>query len=291
MVQRFVGNPIKRKEDPRLVTGSGRYVDDIKLPNMVYAEFVRSPYAHAKIKSIDVSQAKKLKGVLLVITAEDLKDKIKPLPQVKVEGVKEFKYFPLALHKVRFVGEPVAVVVAEDKYIASDAAELVKVEYEPLKAVTNVEEAIKSDAPILHEDWGNNIAYHKVEFNVGDIDRAFNEADIILKEKIKINRIVSAPMEPRAIVAEYDQGTIILYHQSQHPHAHRTMIAETLGIPENKLRIIVKDVGGSFGLKAHIFPEDIIVPLLSMILKRPVKWVEDRRSNISASVHDRELVC
>ncbi|MEM4311009.1 MAG: xanthine dehydrogenase family protein molybdopterin-binding subunit [Nitrososphaerales archaeon] len=292
MAQRFVGTPIKRREDPRLITGYGKFVDDIKLPNMVYAEFVRSPYAHAKIKGIDVSECKKHAGVLLVVTAKDLEDRLRPLPQVKVEGVKEFNYMPLAKDKVRFVGEPVAALVAIDRYTAADAVELVKVDYEPLKAVSNVEEAIKPDAPILHEEWGSNIAYHKVEFNIGDVDKVSKEADIIVKEKIKLNRTVSAPIEPRALIADYDpsQETLTLYHQSQHPHAHRTMIAQTLGIPENKLRLIVKDVGGSFGLKAHIFPEDIIVSILSMMLRRPVKWVEDRRTNISASVHDREQV-
>lgn len=291
-VTALFGAKVKRKEDPKLLTGQGKYTADIYLPNMVYAVFVRSPYAHAKIKKINKESAKKIKGVLGVYTYEDLE--LNPVPcawLIPGSDLKVPKYYPLARDKVRFMGDPVAVVVAQSPYIAEDAAELIEVEYEPLEAVVNQEEAIKEGKPWLYDDVPNNIAF-RWRLSGGDIEKAFKEADVIIKQKIINHRLQPTAMETRAAVASYDLATdrLTIWVTSQNPHIHRLLLSVILGIPEHKIRVLAQDIGGGFGSKIHVYGAEAVVAALSRKLGRPVKWVEDRRENYLVTIHGRDHI-
>ena len=288
---KWVGARVKRVEDPRFLTGEARYLADIQLPGTVHAAFVRSPYGHARIRSIDTSAAKAHPGVIAVFTAEDVAALPPLASSLPIEGLVPTPQPVLAKDKVRFVGEAVAVVVAENRYIAEDAAELVQVDYEPLPAVTHAERAMAPDAPILHEDLGTNIVYQKVT-TLGDVEGASAQADRIFRRRFHTNRFVASPMETRGCLSIYERasGQLTFYSSTQMPHMLRLFLSLFLGIPEHKVRVISPEVGGGFGQKMTIYPEEVVIAYLGKVLGRPVKWVEDRRENLAAATHAKEQI-
>ncbi len=293
-VTTIFGASVKRKEDPRMITGKGKYTDDIQLPGMTYAAFLRSPHAHAKIVKVDATKARKAPGVVAVHTGKELEGKIGPVPcawQIPGSNLKIPKYLPIAFDKVRYVGDPVAVVVAETEYQAKDALELIDVEYDPLPAIVNQEDATKSGAPILYEDVPNNVAFNW-KLSGGDIKKAFKDADVVISHKFVNQRLQPTAIETRAVVAEYHPGSddITIWITSQNPHVHRLLLSGMVGIPEHKMRVIAPDVGGAFGSKIHCYGPEAVVAFLSKELERPVKWREDRRENYLATVHGRDHI-
>jgi len=290
---KLVGQSFKRVEDPRLITGEGRYVDDVQLPRMCYAAILRSPYAHARIRHIDASKALQTPGVVTVITGKDILGKIGPLP-CAAHPVPEMKmptHYALAVNKVYFVGHPVAVVVAEDRYLARDALDLIEVDYEELPPVTDPQKALQPDAPIIHEDLGTNLAFEwKIEG--GDVDAAFAQAEVIVRQEFVNQRLIPVPMEPRCVLAEWDAGNRLLtiWTSTQIPHLVRSLVAGMLNLPENHVRVIAPDVGGGFGQKLQVYVEEALMGYLAMTLDRPVKWTETRRENFMASIQGRDQI-
>ncbi|MEM4303549.1 MAG: molybdopterin cofactor-binding domain-containing protein [Candidatus Caldarchaeum sp.] len=290
-VAKLFGASINRREDPRFLTGRGRFTANLKLPGMVYAYFIRSPYAHAKIKIVDVSKARQLEGVLDVVSGAVIKDRVAPIPcawQIPGSDLNISRYMSLAVDKVRYVGDPVAVVVAESYEAAQDAAHLVNVEYDVLPCVVNPEEAVKQNAPQLYDD----IPYNKVftwKASGGEVENAFSKADIVVSQRIINNRLQPTPMETRAVLADYnpvtDEATV--YITSQNPHVHRLLLSAMTGHPEHKLRVISLDVGGGFGSKIHCYGPEAVLLHLAKTLKRPVKWWETRSENFKATIHGR----
>jgi aerobic carbon-monoxide dehydrogenase large subunit len=290
MATSLVGSRIKRREDPRLIMGRGTYVDDIQLPRMTYAAILRSPYAHARIRGIDVSKAKALPGVVAVMTGADLQGKNVPcgwtLPDIKVAP-----HPALAVGKVRYTGDAVAVVVAEERYIARDALDLIEVDFEPLPVVVDAEQAIQPGAPQLHDEVPNNTTF-VWKVGGGDIDKAFREAEVVVKERIVNQRLIPNAIEPRGMVAQYTPGSgdLILWTATQIPHLVRLLLSMVIGIPEHKVRVIAPEVGGGFGSKLYLYPEEVIVATLARLTGRPVKWIEERRENYVATTHGRDQV-
>lgn len=280
--KKWVGQSYKRREDLRLLVGRGKFVDDIKLPNMKYAAILRSPYAHAWIRGIDTSAAEKLPGVRGVLTGTDVAAMSKPFPVgVPIPP----KYYSCAIDKVRFVGEPVAVIVADTRYIAEDALDLIQVEYEPLPVVMDIAEAIKPEAPILHENIGSNI-YSRRFIKYGDPDKAFAEADVIVKGRFLFPKYGSTPMETYAVVATYNPHTeeYVIHNNFQGPFVNHALTSIALGIPENKMRWIVPtDIGGGFGTKTGVYPYIALIALAARKTNQTVKWIEDRREHLLAS--------
>ena len=290
MATQLIGSRIKRREDPRLIMGRGTYVDDVQLPRMTYAAILRSPYAHARIRSINVDQAKALPGVVAVLTGTDLQGKNVPcgwtLPDMKVAP-----HPALAVGKVRYTGDAVAVVVAEERYIARDAVDLIEVDYEPLPVVVDAEKAIQPGAPQLHEEVPQNTTFvWKVAG--GDTDKAFREAEVVVKERLVNQRLIPNAIEPRGMVAQYNPGSgnLTLWTATQIPHLVRLLLSLVMGLPEQKIRVIAPEVGGGFGSKLYLYPEEVIVATLAKATGRPVKWIEDRRENYVATTHGRDQV-
>src|SRR6266850_1310265 len=290
MATSLVGSRIKRREDPRLIMGRGTYVDDIQLPRMTYAAILRSPYAHARIRSINVDKAKALPGVVAVMTGADLQGKNVPcgwtLPDIKVAP-----HPALAVGKVRYTGDAVAVVVADERYIARDALDLIEVDFDPLPVVVDAEQAIQPGAPQLHDEVPNNTAF-VWKVGGGDIDKAFREAEVVVKERIVNQRLIPNAIEPRGMVAQYTPGSgdLILWTATQIPHLVRLLLSMVIGIPEHKVRVIAPEVGGGFGSKLYLYPEEVIVATLAKMTGRPVKWIEERRENYVATTHGRDQV-
>lgn len=285
---RLLGRPLRREEDLRLMTGRGRYVGDIRLPGMLYAAFVRSPYARARILGLDAARALRLSGVRLVLTGSDVKQRTELLTTVEGEGVKSTKRLALAADQVRYVGEPVALVVAEDPYLAQDAAELVEVSYHPLEPVVDPERALQPGAPRVHEELPDNIGYY-VKLEKGDVEGAFREADHVIKLELVNQLVAPVPLEPRGVVASYDAGSgqLTIWLSTQSPHEAREELARILRLHESRVRVISPDVGGAFGSKITVSPEEVAVALASITLGRPVKWEESRRENLIAGSHGR----
>lgn len=282
----YVGRPVRRKEDQRFITGRGRFIDDINIPRMLFAAFLRSPYAHARITSIDVSGALG-DGVVAAFTGSELNrlcggvhTDSSPRGRVVVK--------PLAEGKVRYVGEPVAVVLAEDYYTARDALDSINVEYERLEPVLDPMEASKPGAPVIHDDFPDNVCFNMRRV-YGDVEAAFREADRVVNVHLKIQRLVPSAMETRGVVAVYDEsvGYLRVWATSQFPHDFRGWTAEALGIPESKIQIFSPDIGGAFGSKIPHYPEDVAIPLLAKLLRRPVKWLETRSENFTSTTHGR----
>ncbi|GBC69289.1 Caffeine dehydrogenase subunit alpha [archaeon HR01] len=285
----LVGKYVKRVEDPRLLRGAGCYVDDLTLPGMLHIGLVRSPHASAEIKSIDKSKALR-NGILDVLTGEDLKD-IRPLPVESVEaGSKVPDQRVLALGRVRYVGEPVAVVVGWDRYRVRDAVDEVYVEYEPLTPVVDPIKAMAPNSPRVHEGYADNVCFRWRRV-YGDVDGAFRESDQVIRLSLRIQRLAPAPMETRGVVASYDGRSDVLtvWSSTQSPHSLREWLAEVLGLSENRLRVIAPDVGGAFGAKYNCYPEDVLASYLSIKYGRPVKWVEDRSENMHTMSHGRDM--
>ena len=264
----FFGERIKRNEDPRLLRGEALFTDDVQLPNMAQAAFVRSPYAHARIMGVDVSEAVAKEGVVAVYTAQDLGDYwqpgplLVPPPPVKDIVFNQRTQVPLARDKVRYAGEPVAMVIAESRYIAEDAAELVFVEYEPLPVVVDLEQAADDDAPLVHDDIGSNLSAHVIQ-KKGDYEAAKAQADLILKRRLYYDHGAAAAMENRGIVAEWDHraGRLTVWDTTQAPVFIRGGLAAMLGLSEHQMRVIAPFIGGGFGPKIMMFyPEEVLVP-------------------------------
>jgi carbon-monoxide dehydrogenase large subunit len=292
MAQRFVGQAMKRKEDPRLVAGASTYVDDVVLPGMLHMAIARSIHAHARIKRIDVSRAQKLPGVVAVVTGEEVAAHCGPVPcVVSLPDLKKAQRELLAVGKVRFVGEPVAAVVAENKYIARDAADLIEIDYEPLPAVVNPEKAMDPASPRLYDEHSDNIGF-RFGFETGNTQEAFSKADVVVKERFVNQRLAPVAMEPRGVVANFQMpdNELVVWNSTQVPHAVRTLLGLMLHIPENRVRVIAPEVGGGFGSKIDIYAEDGLAGYLAKKTGRPVKWIESRRENIAATIHGRDQI-
>jgi carbon-monoxide dehydrogenase large subunit len=286
-----VGQALRRKEDPRLITGRGRYVDDITLPATLWAALVRSPEAHAKVVSIDVSGAREQSGVRAVFTGEDLSDLAGPLPMAwDPPGVKVNNpdHWPLARGTVNHVGDPVAVVLGEDRYAVYDAAERVQVEYEPLPVVTDPEKALEG-APFVHEQLGTN-KVHEWSLPGGDIEAGFAQADVIVERRVINHRTAGAPIEPRGVLADYRAGSLTVWSSTQVPHFLRLFLAILLGMSEERVRVIAPEVGGGFGSKLQVYGEEVLAAWCSRKLERPVKWIETRTENMAAAHQGRDHV-
>jgi carbon-monoxide dehydrogenase large subunit len=294
MTSRIFGSGIRRREDPRLISGSAQYTDDITLPGMLYAAMLRSPHAHARIQSINADAAKSAPGVVAVYTAADIEGELNPMPCAWLlpnSGLTVAEYPCLAKHVVRYVGDIVAVVVGETRYQAYDALDLIAVDYEDLPAVLNPQEAAKKGAPKLHENIDGNQAFHWT-VSGGDIDAAFEKADIVVKDRIIQQRLIPTAMEPRAALADYVQasGELTLWNTTQNPHIVRFLASVVTGIPEDRSRVIAPEVGGGFGSKIAVYPADFLTILCSKKLGRPVKWNETRSENYQATTHGRDHV-
>ena len=288
---KYVGQRIKRTEDPRLIKGLAHYVDDIRLPDTLHVCFVRSMYPHARINSIDTSAALASPGVVAVYTGKDIAGKLGPVPCASaLPDLKVPDFRPLAGDKVLFVGHPIAAVVATDRYAARDAVDLVMVDYDDLPAVVDVEEAAKG-GNLVHENFGDNIAY-KLSSGEGDIEAGLAAADHVVKQRILHSRLAPIAMEPRGVLARYFPGEeeLTVWSSTQIPHLLRTQLALMIGIPENKLRVITPEVGGGFGSKLNVYGEEALLGWISMQLGKPVKWIETRRENIQATIHGRGQV-
>jgi len=292
---RYFGERIRRNEDPRLLTGAGTFVDDVALPNLFHAALLRSPHAHARVRRVDTTQAKALAGVAAVYTYADLPPSLQePLPRLIPHPalVHHKTQYALAHDKVRHVGEPVAFVVATNRYVAEDALDLIEVEYDPLPPVVTLEQAVQPEAPLLHEDAGTNICAHYTQ-HVGNVDEAFAHAAHVFTERFVIDRGTAAPMECRGVVAEWDPRLrqLMVWDSTQAPIPIRNGLARLLNLAQANVRVIAPDVGGGFGPKIMMFyPEEVLVPYTAMQLGRPVKWIEDRRENFAAMNHEREQI-
>jgi len=294
MTTRLFGSGIRRREDPRLITGQATYTDDIKLTGMVHAAILRSPHAHARISSIDTSAAQRAPGVLAIYTGADTAGVLNPLPCAWVvpgSDVKVVAYPPIARDAVHYVGDAVAVVVAGTRYQAEDALELINVVYAPLAAVVNPEAAMLPGAPQLHQDAPNNQAFHWVASG-GDTDAAFNSAEVIVRETIVQQNLIPNAIEPRSAVASYQSamGELTLWNTTQNPHIARYICSVVTGVPEHKIRVIAPEVGGGFGSKIAVYPGEMITVFCAMKLGRPVKWTETRTENYIATTHGRDHV-
>jgi aerobic carbon-monoxide dehydrogenase large subunit len=284
---RYIGQSVPRIEDDRVLTGRGRYVGDISLPGMVHAVFVRSPLAHATVNGIDADAARAMPGVVAVLTADDLA--LNPLQiGMEVPGYHRPVFGVLAADRVRFAGDPVAVVIAETRAAAEDARDMVFVDYEPLDAVATVEQALDPAVPPLFADVDSNVFYDET-WEFGDPAAAFEGARVV-SMSLRPQRVSQVPMEGRAGLADFDPGTgeLTYYAANQAPHGLRFNLALLLGHPADRLRVIAPDVGGAFGQKAATFREDLIVCAASKLLGRPVKWLDDRMENMSAATHARD---
>jgi carbon-monoxide dehydrogenase large subunit len=299
---KLIGSSIKRREDPRFITGKGNYTDDLKLHGMTYAAFVRSPHAHARIRGIDISKARAHPGVVAVFTGKDMAGvnslpcgwdlrKEKNIPGV-VQDLAMVPHMPLSSDVARHVGDPVAVVIADRQDTANDAAEKVAVDWEVLPSVTATDRAAQSGAAQIHAGAPGNIAF-KWELGGGDVDAAFKSAHVVVKKRIVNQRLVANAMEPRACVARYEDATgeLTLWVTSQNPHVHRLlMCAFVLGIPENKVRVIAPDVGGGFGSKIFLYNEEVVCSWASRQLKRPIRWTSTRREAYMTDAHGRDHI-
>ena len=290
MVQKMIGARIKRKEDPRLITGQGKFTDDVYPRGAVHMAVLRSPHAHARILNIDTSKAEAYPGIVAVITGAEVNDRC--LTTFRLFGVREGmnarSRWPMASDVARYLGEPVVAVVATSLSAAWDAVELTDVSYEALPAVVDMEQAMESDSTLVHPDFSTNVAVHSSN-EVGDVGEAFQEAHGVVKVRLVEPRLVPNSMEGRAVVADYDRGTdnLEIWVSTQSPHFERDNVATMLGIPHSRVRIYSKDVGGGFGAKVDTYSETIIASVLSKDVGRPVKWVEQRREHFTTTVHGR----
>src|SRR5256886_1332593 len=288
------GSGIKRREDPRLITGRATYTDDVKLPGLLYAAVLRSTYAHAKLRKVDVAKAKNAPGVVAVYTGADVKDKLDTVPcawTVPNCDLKVPPHPPLAVEKVRYVGDGLAMVVAESRAAARDALDLIDVDYDALDAVVDPEKATQKGAPELHKEVPGNVAF-TWKVAGGDVAKAFAEAPVTVEQRIVQNRLLPTAMEPRAACASYNPGTgqLTCWVTSQNPHIHRFLLSVMTKLPEHRIRVIAPEVGGGFGSKIPGYPDEALVSFASMELGRPVKWTEDRSENYRVTIHGRDHV-
>jgi carbon-monoxide dehydrogenase large subunit len=285
----WIGKRVARREDPELLTGNGRYAGDLVRPGMLHAAFLRSPFPHAEIRSIDADEARRMPGVHAVLTGDDLPEDLGEQPCTHLFGQRPTPYYALARGRARYAGEPVAVVVAESLYQAEDARDAIEVDWEPLDSVGDAMLALEDGAPRVYEDWPDNVA-GVFESEMGDVDAALEEADVVVTEKLRVQRHFACSIEGRGVLAEWDDrvGELTLHTSSQILHIARDLLADVLGIPEHRIRVIVPRIGGGFGAKFHFYPEETAVALAARETRRPVRWVEDRMESFLATVHARE---
>ncbi|MDI6769609.1 MAG: xanthine dehydrogenase family protein molybdopterin-binding subunit [Anaerolineales bacterium] len=296
MTKKFIGKRVKRNEDPRLLTGQALFVDDVEIPGMLHAAFLRSDYAHARLLSIDVSAARQRPGVVAVFTAEDMGEDwqpgpplVSPPPTAKDVIFHSRRQVPLVKDKVRHAGEAIAVVIAESRYIAEDAVEDILVELEPLEAVSDLEKSLQEGSTLVHDDLESNLAAHLIQ-KKGDYEAAREKADLVITRRIVTDRGAAAAMENRGIVAHWDEKSqhLTVWDTTQAPIPIRNGLAARLGLSANQVRVIAPFVGGGFGPKMMMFyPEEMLIPWASMKLSRPIKWIEDRRENFYATTQER----
>ncbi|MFQ5865274.1 MAG: molybdopterin cofactor-binding domain-containing protein [bacterium] len=295
MATRYFGERIKRNEDPRLLTGQALFVDDVHLPGMLHVAFLRSDYAHARIKNIEISAARKRRGVVAIYTAKDLGDYwqpgplLVPPPPITRLTFNQRTQVPLAKDKVRHVGEPIAVVVAESRYIAEDALDDIMVDMDPLEAVVDLETALDPDAPLIHDGLDSNLAAHVIQ-EKGDYKAIRENADVIIKRRLFYDRGTAAAIENRGVVANWDDKAqqLMVWDTTQAPIPIRNGLARMLGLTESQVHVIAPFVGGGFGPKIMMFyPEEVLIPWIAMKLRRPIKWIEDRQENFFATTHER----
>jgi carbon-monoxide dehydrogenase large subunit len=298
MGARYFGAAVRRREDPRFLRGEGRFVDDVTLPGLLHAACLRSPHAHARIRSIDTARARSMPGVAAVFTHADLARWMKPLPAFGATppglaaairfDVRHAPQWALCKEVARHVGEIVAMVVADSRARAEDAAEAIEVGWEPLPSVADMVAGGEPGAPLVHPEWSTNVA---VGFRhaIGDADRALAAADVVIEETFRIQRYVGMPLETRGVVAQWDRrdGTLTTWNSTQVSHFVQQGLVTALELPPHKIRVIAPDLGGGFGTKASGYPEDVLVPLAARALNRPVKWIEDRREHMMAAAHAR----
>jgi carbon-monoxide dehydrogenase large subunit len=286
---RYVGQSMKRFEDPRLVTGNGAFVGDLTLPDMLHAAVLRSQHAHARLRDVHVAAARAVPGVVAVLTGADIVGVLPGIPTRAMTGERavdalQAPEYPLLPHdKVCYVGQPIAVVVAHDPYVARDAVELITVDYEPLAPVLDPEAAARDDAPVIHAAMGTNVAM-RLRQRAGDLEGALAQADHVVRQRYVVQRIVPAPLETRGVLAQYQprEDLLTVWNATQAPHRVKHFLVHLLQRPEQTVRVIAPDVGGSFGVKDCLFPEDVLIPYLAIRLRRPVKWIEERRENMLA---------
>ncbi len=298
--ERYVGRAVLRKEDPELVTGQARFVDNITLPGMVWMAVVRSPFAHARIQGVDTAPARALPGVVAAFSGEELQSEWaaglpcawpiarRSFPDPTTEDPRTPDHFPLTTDKARYAGDGVAVVVAESRAAAKDAVEAVEVDYDPLEPVLDPEGALADGSPLVHEQFGTNEAYTWTLSN-GEADRIFSQAPVVVRERYRHPRVIPNAIEPRGVVVQPipAQGEFTMWSASQIPHIAKVTLSLTTGIPESKLRVIAPDVGGGFGSKLNVYAEEALCLALARRLGRPVKWVEERSENYLATIHGR----
>ena len=286
---KLVGSPVRRREDLPLLTGKATFIDDVRVPGMLHMRILRSPYAHARILRIDTSAALALPGVVAVVTGREAERLVPPLPTMAnaFPGLKVPAHHVLAVEKVRFAGEGVAAVVASDPYAACDALERVEVEYDPLPALVEPEQAMQADSAILHEELGENVAY-RMRLG-GDAEEALRRSHLVVRQRMRNQRVIANPMETRGIVAHYDPADerLTAWVTTQVPHILRSNLARMLGLAESRVRVIAPDIGGAFGTKVNVYAEDVLAAALSLRLRRPLKWIEDRQEHMVATTHGR----
>lgn len=287
-----VGKPVRRVEDPRLIQGKGLYVDDLRLPGMLHAAVLRSPHAHAKLVALRTERARALPGVVAVLGGGDVNPHASMVSSPDLmPGQKSPRHTVLAEDRVYYVGHAVAVVVARDRTVARDALDLIEVDYDPLPAVTDPEAAVGKDSPLTHPSLGTNVAY-RWTLDGGDPDAGFRAADRILKVRMRHPRVIPMPIEPRGCVAAWQPGdeSLTLWTSTQIPHLVRMLLPKLIGVPEHRIRVIAPEVGGGFGAKLNLYPEEILVCHLTRRLEAPVKWIESRRENAAATIHGRDQI-
>src|SRR5690606_30499416 len=287
----YIGRSIPRPNLQRLTEGRGQFVSDLNLPRMVHVAFVRSPYAHARILGIDTSAAKATPGVVAVVTGKELAEVMTPWVGVlsHLKGLKSAPQHAIAVDRACWQGEAVAAVVARTRAEAEDAAELVAVEYEELEPVVDPEAALAPGAKVIHPELGDNLAFERV-LDAGEVDKAFAEADEVVDVTFEFGRHTGVTLEPRAIVADWNpsEQRMTVYQGTQAPHMMQNIIAKHLGLQESQVRVICKDVGGSFGIKVHVYADEMAAVALSKMLKRPVKFVADRLESFVTDIHARD---
>jgi aerobic carbon-monoxide dehydrogenase large subunit len=293
MATRYVSTSVKRREDPALLMGRARFMGDLALPGILTVAFLRSPHAHARIVEIDVKDARALAGVEAIVTGLDFAATTRPIrAELSGGNYKEAAWPVLAQGKTRFVGEPVVAVVAGDRYRAEDALDAIRVRYDPLPALVDAQAAMNANAPRVHDELADNVLMH-ASYEKGGVDAALAGAEIRFTETFRQARCSSSPMEARGVMASLDaqDGTLTVWAASQAPHMMRAGMAAALDMPESRLRVLCPAVGGGFGPKMHLYPEDVAVSDLARRLGRPVRFIEDRRENLLAATHARDCVC
>jgi len=284
-----MGRRVKRKEDPRLLTGLGKFVDDVRLPGMAHAAILRSPHARARIVGVDASKAEAMPGVICTLTGEEVAKQTDPFLQISAAPANKLKDYCLAAGQVCYVGEPVVAVVADTKAIAEDALELIEVQYEPLDHVLDAKESLSPTAPVIHDEVGSNLVFRGV-WNYGDIEGAAKRADRVVKKTLHFHRFSSTPIETNAVLSHYDKATgfLNIYTNNQMPMFCIPWISFAMKFPSNRIRMITGDTGGGFGTKIISYPYMVLVSLLAMKAGRPVKWIEERSEHLLAANHGNE---